>query len=262
MVSGGGAGSSHDVAVPIPDAVDVEPREEFVTPKKKPRVNLCDEIVEQLQVAAAAEDSTPDKIAARRILTKVSDRDPAIANKLKRMDVKWRRLRKPAGRPRGTVKVTDADIVQALQSLSVPIPELHTGTQSEIRTLELSKRMSAIAVGRLKKTQWCRRLRRCRLGFRDGRCQRGRCDACEAWKHGGRKQLTGILKVMRSQIGLLCPSYFRSWMLGQRRSSIATSSKMRTMWTSLCAEWITSAMLSWIGLTFAHICRRSSDLIL
>ena len=74
----------------------------------------------------------------------------------------------------------------------------------------MSKRRCSKVAG-LEKSQFCARVRLCKLGFRDGRCQRGKCDACSSWAAGGRKQIVHILSTIWQNIQAIVPAYFSVW---------------------------------------------------
>ena len=151
------------------------------------------------------------KSCTRFLLTMATDADAVLRGKVRKC-VPFRVLEKPQGRPGGSVAVTDAHIIEQLTYVSSESSTIHEKTKVPIRTLEKSKRRCAEmpALG-LKKNQLAKRLRRCALGFADGKTQRGRCDLCWCWKQSGHKRVQHLLDDSMKVISLLCPGYFDEW---------------------------------------------------
>ena len=136
------------------EAVREEPVEPvIVTPRKRRpgiRAEVADRMVQSL-TALLDEDGTPEKQTARTILTEVMGDDPQIKKFLTTSCGPFRMKKKPAGRPRGSMKVSDEQLIQSLASMSDPVPDISSKTGDEIRTLHMSKRRSADATKLLKK---------------------------------------------------------------------------------------------------------------
>ena len=156
-------GSSSDSApVGTPDA-ELAP---VVTPKKRNKICSRDLATRMFGcIKNEMKNESPEKIAMRKLLTAVADGDRSMKQSLSRRLGPWRLLKKPAGRPCGSCKVSDEQIIEALKTHSAPVPEILESTGTEIRMLDKSKRRCAKATGILKKSQLSKRLRLCSLGF-------------------------------------------------------------------------------------------------
>jgi hypothetical protein len=200
------------------DEVDVEPAlddEDFDTPKKKKlstkhASTLGHGLVDELAVVMS-QIGTPEKQFAERLLVRATSSAPKVIKSLKKMGVTFRKVRKPKlGRPNGTTKVSDAQLIERLHAVSSDTSNIHNTLQTPIRTLEMSKRRCAKVAG-LSKSQLALRLKNCRLGFADGKTARGKCDACLAWKQTGRNRLTHLLDDTMARMRALLPNYFVAW---------------------------------------------------
>ena len=202
----------HRQEVERPSIIDEDSEAgEFVTPKKwRPAADtFADQVAAGLQ--KLMQTDSPAKQVARKLLTEVVTEDARMKKFVKQRVGSFNLLKKPAGRPQGSVSVTDAEIVQKLQEYSSPCPEILESSGQEIRTLHLSKRRCAKKTKLLGKSQLLKRLRLCSLGFRDGKTQRGKCDACASWERGGRRAIVKILDTIRSAITSICPLYFQTF---------------------------------------------------
>ena len=203
-----------DHAIDLEAAVEPPADDPPVTPKKRrPSPGAKHSVADRLlsSLSAVLQDDTPEKQVCRRILTDVAQDHPRIRKFLTEKGVHFRMLKKPAGRPHGSQGVTDADLTASLQQISDPSPDIHKSSGEEVRTLHMSKRRCADSIKILKKSQLCARLRLNALGFREGKTQRGRCDACMSWQNGTRKAIVRILATLRKCIEDVCPAYFEKW---------------------------------------------------
>ena len=147
----------------------------------------------------------------RNILTKASVEQRRV-NKhfIKKTGAEFRSAHRPQGRPKGTYKVTDAELIERLSTVASDTSRVHPKLQTPIQTLERSKRRSTTVVG-LKKSQLCLRLQRCRLGFVAATTQRGKCDACYCWRNGGLKKLKHNVEERSASLKALHAPYFVCW---------------------------------------------------
>ena len=166
---------------------------------------LVEELVIELQ-----KKGTPEKQFAEQLLTRATANNPETIRHLKKSGVIFRRTVQTLGRPVGTPAVTDAQLIDRLNAVSSESSTIHTKLETPVKTLESSKRRCTEVAG-LKKSQLCKRLRLCRLGFAEGRTQRGRCDPCEAWKNTGRKKVQHLLDDYMSQLRGTLDAYFADW---------------------------------------------------
>ena len=82
------------------------------------------------------------------------------------------------GRPRGAYKISDSELMESLDLVSDYSGQMHGKLKKPVKTLQCSKRRAAHITDKLKKTQLCHRVQRCKLGYSPTPMQRGKCDAC------------------------------------------------------------------------------------
>ena len=112
------------------------------------------------------------------------------------------------GRPAGTLKISDAVLTAKLDGVSQETSTFHRQLSKPVRTLTMSKTRAAKQTDVLSKTQLCLRMRGQRLGIAPASIQRGRCDACNSWQHGGRRRLAEAIKDGMDKIKSVWSFYF------------------------------------------------------
>ena len=85
-----------------------------------------------------------------------------------------------------------------------------------MQVLDCSKRRAVAQLKKrhpvtLKRSQLCKRVRRCRLAVASHTVARGKCDACLSWSRYGRKKLQGIYDEAFKLINAVCPDYWTAW---------------------------------------------------
>ena len=211
-------GESADEEVPaICESADEEAAD-MVTPNKKKK--RWGEVAAQSQVYEAVvnamqDEETPqkEKSAINAVLGRISDKSTKMKKVVRAVCGPAYRQRsgKKLGRPHGAVAVSDAMLVNSLDEHTTDSSLMHIALERPIKTLQQSKRRTAKATKLLKKTQFCKRLRLCRLGVAPATTQRGKCDACEAWTHGGRKQVAAAIAEGRTLLQCKVPGYWKSF---------------------------------------------------
>ena len=211
------AGSSTDAAAGSSEDVNVcTPKKSL--PKKIATEQKCKDLVWNAVGDLLASDETPTKTkrAIRDVITNNDVSDEKCKRFIRQRTGGHVRFRKSSsagafhwGRPKGCSKVSDVQLVAALEDHSAPSSIMHRKLECPIRTLSASKRRTAKASRVLKKSQLCARLAKGRLAISPASVQRGKCDACFSWLGGGRRQLQGILKEGFEGIEMVLPQYFQ-----------------------------------------------------
>ena len=161
-------------------------------------------------------DETPqrEKHIIAQILTQAADTSKPMKRVLKKKFGKKLRFRRPdvaLGRPFGSVKISDEELMAKLNDFSAETSQMHRTLDRPVRTLTSSKRRCARGL-KVGKTQLCQRLRACKLGFSPATTQRGKCDACNAWMKGNRKMLHAHLADGMKKISSIVPDYFTEFL--------------------------------------------------
>ena len=191
-----------------------------MTPKKQLKKKrswkaTADLLLENLTGQLQDEETPPKrKNDLAQLLVTCCNHDEALIKRMRGLVPGVRlRYKDPAkrGRPAGSCEVDDAEVYNDLERLTSQSSQMYLPTGMPVRTLQCSKTRAARSIGKLSRSQFCKRSRRCRLGISPGSVQRGRCDACSCWKAGGRKQVVNCLTEGRRQLQKYVPSYFTKW---------------------------------------------------
>ena len=189
-------------------------KKQIATPTKRKKLNetLADSMMAEVQkVMDEPHTPTKEKQVCRNMLTKAMLSIPCSKKSMQcKLGMQWKASSSKEGRPQGSYKISDDDLVKALDSQSTDSSMMHLQLQRPIRTLSQSKRLVATEIG-MSKSALCRRLRHCKIGYAGAKCQRGKCDACCSWKNYGRKKIVTILAEMWQFIIAVAPDYFQQF---------------------------------------------------